>query len=110
MAEHVPPTNDDDIRDLVRERYAALAEQATGGAQFCALRNAPSSEPSVTTTTTGPSYPTPPPSPRSGAAIPPRSPICIRAKPFWTSGPAGASMSCCRPNVSGPVGWHTDST
>jgi arsenite methyltransferase len=36
MAEHVPPTNDDGIRDLVRERYAALAEQATGGAQCCA--------------------------------------------------------------------------
>jgi arsenite methyltransferase len=36
MAEHVTPTNDDDIRDLVRERYADLAQQATGGANCCA--------------------------------------------------------------------------
>jgi arsenite methyltransferase len=36
MAEHVTPTDDDDIRNLVRERYADLAEQATAGAQCCA--------------------------------------------------------------------------
>jgi arsenite methyltransferase len=36
MAEHVTPTDDDDIRNLVRERYADLAQQATGGAQCCA--------------------------------------------------------------------------
>jgi arsenite methyltransferase len=36
MTEHVTPTDDDDIRDLVRERYADLAQQATGGAQCCA--------------------------------------------------------------------------
>jgi arsenite methyltransferase len=36
MAEHVTPTNDNDIRDLVRDHYADLAQQATGGAQCCA--------------------------------------------------------------------------
>jgi arsenite methyltransferase len=36
MAEHVTPIDNDDIRDLVRERYADLAEQAAGGAQCCA--------------------------------------------------------------------------
>jgi ubiquinone/menaquinone biosynthesis C-methylase UbiE len=36
MAEHVTPTNNDDIRDLVRDHYADLAQQATGGAQCCA--------------------------------------------------------------------------
>jgi arsenite methyltransferase len=34
MTEHATPTNDD-IRDLVRERYTGLAQQATGGAQCC---------------------------------------------------------------------------
>jgi arsenite methyltransferase len=36
MAEHVTSTNDDDIREFVRERYADLAQQAWGGAQCCA--------------------------------------------------------------------------
>jgi arsenite methyltransferase len=35
MAEHAVPTNDDDIRSLVRERYADLAEGAVGGARCC---------------------------------------------------------------------------
>jgi arsenite methyltransferase len=35
MAEHATPANDDDIRDLVRDRYADLAQRATGGAQCC---------------------------------------------------------------------------
>jgi ubiquinone/menaquinone biosynthesis C-methylase UbiE len=36
MAEHARRANDDEIRDLVRERYANLAQQATGGASCCA--------------------------------------------------------------------------
>jgi arsenite methyltransferase len=35
MAENVTPANDEGIHDLVRERYAGLALQATGGAQCC---------------------------------------------------------------------------
>jgi arsenite methyltransferase len=36
MAEHVTSSNDDDIRGLVRERYADLAQQAASGGQCCA--------------------------------------------------------------------------
>jgi arsenite methyltransferase len=35
MAEQVTPTDDDDIRTVVRDRYADLAQQATGGASCC---------------------------------------------------------------------------
>ena len=109
MAVDAPPRaiETEDVREAVRERYAAAAAAASMERRRAAAAAVITDEqrdvfgsrlygPRIAT-----SSPTPRSSPRSAAAIRPRSPSCTRARRCSTWAPAAASTCCSRPGGSG---------
>ena len=119
MAEQL--TGKDEIREAVRERYAAAASSVEGGAPLLRtlggrgrivrlrhrrpgrLRRMRSGRRS-TRSPTATRFPTPRSSPRSAAATRPRSPSCTRARPCSTSARAAASTCLLSARRVGPSG------
>ena len=102
-----------DIRETVRERYAAAARApptqasrpAAAARSLCMTRPARRSSATRSTTTPRPTASPTPPSPRRwAAACRPPSPTCTRARPCSTSAPAPAPTCSSRRRRVGPTG------
>ena len=109
-----------DVRDEVRERYAAAAKVvATGRA---ADDNGPTSRAAPTDAlprtvssllydvTTRADLPEDAVLASMGCGTRPWSPSFVRVRPCWTWGPAAASTCCCRPSASARPARRTAST